>query len=70
MPKIQGVIIGWGDDARRYFVSGVQKITSIQEAEKNIGPSHILVYRGYNMSGNLAFEIEAGSGLTIKYFEE
>ena len=68
--KIQGIIIGWGEGSRRYFVSGIKGIAKIERAWKNIGPHEIMVYRVYNTKEEIAFEIEAGSGVTLTYFND
>lgn len=69
LPKIKSVEIGWGSNSTLYEVNPNKRdpITRIEEARKPIGSQEIVVYRGYK-GEILEFEIEAGSGVVLRFF--
>lgn len=69
LPKIKSVEIGWGSNSTHYEVNSNNRnpITKIEQATKPIGSQEIVVYRGYK-GKILDFEIEAGSGVVLRFF--
>jgi len=64
---IDSIDKGWGEGAICYSVGC--SCDEIKEEWKNVGPGSILVYCGYK-DGQIVFEIEANSSLTIRYKQE
>ena len=63
--KIKSIKKGWGSDSQLFTVG--HTVDEIREESKALtSDAWMKVYRGY-ISGELAFEIEANSGLTIIY---
>lgn len=72
--KIKSIEKGWGEDSTYYSTEErlkgrSQHVDKVTEETKQIGPGRITVYRGYR-SANMIFEIEAGGGITLTFWEE
>ena len=79
MKKIKSIEKGTGESSTYFAVNDQylhalfgNSISEIKEERKTIGKGMydhltITVYRGYDVEGQLLFELEANSSLTIRY---